>query len=134
MIKSIYFILLLFGNIYGQTFHLARIQYGGGGDWYCDPSSLPNLLKYLKNNTPISIHDHETRIKLTDDNANQYPYDKKLYYYIKVPKIGLTYNELFKQIDEQSKKYIHDLYYEDHTFIEEIRKQTDVEYCLECGS
>ena len=74
MIKSIYFILLLFGNIYGQTFHLARIQYGGGGDWYCDPSSLPNLLKYLKNNTPISIHDHETRIKLTDDNANQYPY------------------------------------------------------------
>ena len=74
MIKSIYFILLLFGNIYGQTFHLARIQYGGGGDWYCDPSSLPNLLKYLKNNTPISIHDHETRIKLTDDNVNQYPY------------------------------------------------------------
>ncbi len=74
MIKSIYFILLLFGNIYGQTFHLARIQYGGGGDWYCDPSSLPNLLKYLKNNTPISIHDHEARIKLTDDNANQYPY------------------------------------------------------------
>jgi len=74
MIKSIYFILLLFGNIYGQTFYLARIQYGGGGDWYCDPSSLPNLLKYLKNNTPISIHDHETRIKLTDDNANQYPY------------------------------------------------------------
>ena len=74
MIKSIYFILLLFGNIYGQTFHLARIQYGGGGDWYCDPSSLPNLLKYLKNNTPISIHNHETRIKLTDDNVNQYPY------------------------------------------------------------
>ncbi len=74
MIKSIYFILFLFGNIYGQTFHLARIQYGGGGDWYCDPSSLPNLLKYLKNNTPISINDHETRIKLTDDNANQYPY------------------------------------------------------------
>ena len=74
MIKSIYFILLLFGNIYGQTFHLARIQYGGGGDWYCDPSSLPNLLSYLKNNTPISVNNQETRIKLTDDNVNQYPY------------------------------------------------------------
>ena len=57
-----------------------------------------------------------------------------MYYYIKVPKKGLTYNELFKQIDEQSKNYKDDLYYEDHKFIEEIRKQTDVEYYLECGS
>ena len=54
MIKSIYFIVFLLGSIYGQTFHIARIQYGGGGDWYCDPSSLPNLLSYLNNNTSIS--------------------------------------------------------------------------------
>ena len=47
MIKSIYFIVFLLGSIYGQTFQIARIQYGGGGDWYCDPSSLPNLLNYL---------------------------------------------------------------------------------------
>ena len=74
MIKSIYFILFLLGNIYGQTFHIARIQYSGGGDWYCDPSSLPNLLSYLKQNTPMSVHNNEARIKLTDDNANQFPY------------------------------------------------------------
>ena len=50
MIKSIYFIAFLLGSIYGQTFQIARIQYSGGGDWYCDPSSLPNLLSYLNNN------------------------------------------------------------------------------------
>ena len=55
MIKSIYFIVILLGSIYGQTFQIARIQYSGGGDWYCDPSSLPNLLNYLENNTPISL-------------------------------------------------------------------------------
>ena len=74
MIKSIYFSVFLLGSIYGQTFHIARIQYGGGGDWYCDPSSLPNLLNYLNNNTSISAQEKEARIKLSDDKANQYPY------------------------------------------------------------
>lgn len=74
MIKSIYFIAFLLGSIYGQTFQIARIQYSGGGDWYCDPSSLPNLLSYLKNNTPISTYPEESKIKLSDDDASQYPY------------------------------------------------------------
>ena len=74
MIKSIYFIVFLLGSIYGQTFQIARIQYSGGGDWYCDPSSLPNLLNYLNNNTPISTYPEEVRIKLSDDKATQYPY------------------------------------------------------------
>ena len=74
MIKSIYFIAFLLGSIYGQTFQIARIQYSGGGDWYCDPSSLPNLLNYLKNNTPISTYPEESKIKLSDDDASQYPY------------------------------------------------------------
>ncbi len=74
MNKSIYFIAFLLGSIYGQTFQIARIQYSGGGDWYCDPSSLPNLLSYLNNNTPISAYKEEAKIKLSDDNAPQYPY------------------------------------------------------------
>ena len=74
MIKSIYFIVFLLGSIYGQTFQIARVQYSGGGDWYCDPSSLPNLLNYLTNNTPISTYPKEVRIKLSDDKATQYPY------------------------------------------------------------
>ena len=74
MIKSIYFIVFLLGSIYGQTFQIARIHYGGGGDWYCDPSSLPNLLNYLTTNTPISTYPKEVRIKLSDDKATQYPY------------------------------------------------------------
>ena len=74
MNKSIYFIVFLLGSIYGQTFQIARVQYSGGGDWYCDPSSLPNLLNYLNNNTPISTYPEEVRIKLSDDKAIQYPY------------------------------------------------------------
>ena len=34
----------------GQAFSIARIHYSGGGDWYSDPSSLPNLISYIEKN------------------------------------------------------------------------------------
>ena len=36
-----------------STFVIARLKYGGGGDWYNDPSSEINLLKFLKAHTNI---------------------------------------------------------------------------------
>ena len=57
-----------------REFNIARVQYGGGGDWYCDPSSLPNLLEFLKTNTSMTKASKEVRIKLTDSNAKLFPY------------------------------------------------------------
>jgi len=64
----------LAGLASAQSFSIARVHYSGGGDWYSDPSSLPNLLNYLNSNTPMSAHPDEFRIQLTDDNASQFPY------------------------------------------------------------
>ena len=61
-------------SLFSQEFNIARVQYGGGGDWYCDPSSLPNLLDYLKANTSMVKAAKEVRIKLTDNNAKHFPY------------------------------------------------------------
>ena len=49
-----------------QAFTIARIHYGGGGDWYGDPSSLPNLLEFISKKTSIIVEPSEYRIKLTD--------------------------------------------------------------------
>ena len=57
-----------------QTFSIARVHYGGGGDWYCDQSSIPNLLQYLEKNTPISVKNENIHVNLIDENAHQYPY------------------------------------------------------------
>ncbi|NOZ04360.1 MAG: DUF4159 domain-containing protein [FCB group bacterium] len=57
-----------------QEFTIARIHYGGGGDWYSDPSSLPNLLSYLNAKTPIQAAEEEARVKLTDKELYSYPY------------------------------------------------------------
>ncbi len=74
MKKKIYPILFILYSLQAQTFSIARIHYGGGGDWYSDPSSIPNLLNYLNKNTAISTNLEEIRIKLTDEDANQHPY------------------------------------------------------------
>tara|TARA_S200000501_G_scaffold375839_1_gene428938 strand:+ start:40 stop:684 length:645 start_codon:yes stop_codon:yes gene_type:complete len=74
MNKIIYIIILLLSILKSQTFSIARIHYSGGGDWYSNPSSLPNLLKYLESKTPISVNQNEYRVKLIDENANQFPF------------------------------------------------------------
>jgi hypothetical protein len=61
-------------TIMAQHFTIARLHYGGGGDWYSNPSSLPNLLHYLQTHTAIISADKEARIKLTDENLYSYPY------------------------------------------------------------
>ncbi len=66
--------VVIFSTIDAQSFSVARVHYGGGGDWYSDPSSIPNLLTYLEENTPVSTSNEDIHIKLTDKEINQYPY------------------------------------------------------------
>ena len=67
-------ILLVTNIILGQEFSIARVNYGGGGDWYCDPSSIPNILSYLTKNTSIKASHDEYRIKLTTKELRGHPY------------------------------------------------------------
>ncbi len=52
---------------------LARIKYQGGGDWYNDPSAIPNLCRYIKNNTRASLADQEAQVSLSDETLFNYP-------------------------------------------------------------
>lgn len=73
-IKSLYLLLFLFAFVFGQEFTIARLHYSGGGDWYSDPSSIPNLLNYLQTHTAIKSTDKEARVKLTDEDLYSFPY------------------------------------------------------------
>jgi len=52
----------------------ARIRYGGGGDWYADPSSLPNLMSEFEARTGIPTAGEEKVIELTDPGLSLYPF------------------------------------------------------------
>ena len=54
-------------------FTLARLHYGGGGDWYANPSSIPNLLKYIGENSSIKTAKKEARVKILDEDLFRYP-------------------------------------------------------------
>lgn len=48
-----FFFLVFLGNISAQE--IALLQYGGGGDWYANPTALPNLVKYCNQNINTAI-------------------------------------------------------------------------------
>ncbi|MGQ9535340.1 MAG: DUF4159 domain-containing protein [bacterium] len=55
-------------------FTIARLKYSGGGDWYTDPSSLPNLLQAINERTTIRAAPREVVVELTDPDLFKYPY------------------------------------------------------------
>ena len=53
---------------------IARLQYEGGGDWYANPSAIPNLLKAIRQRTSFPVETTEGRVTLTDDRLWDYPF------------------------------------------------------------
>lgn len=63
--------VLLFGQ---YDFTIARVKYGGGGDWYSNPTSLPNLLEALNERTTVRAPQRERVIAITDPDLFKHPY------------------------------------------------------------
>lgn len=53
---------------------IARLHYDGGGDWYCDPSSLPNWLTLFRERTGIPTTDTEAVVTLDSEDLYRYPF------------------------------------------------------------
>jgi hypothetical protein len=54
---------------------IARLKYGGGGDWYSNPSSLPNLLRALRDRTTVPVGSvEEKRVAILDEELFDYPF------------------------------------------------------------
>ncbi len=58
----------------GSRFTVARLKYTGGGDWYNDPTSIPNLLDYLKRHTNIDAAKDEVKVSILDEDFFSYPF------------------------------------------------------------
>jgi|SRR5688572_26206066 hypothetical protein len=53
---------------------IGRIKYGGGGDWYNNPSSIPNWLSELESRVGIRTNKEEKVVALTDENLRAFPF------------------------------------------------------------
>ncbi len=53
---------------------IGRLHYDGGGDWYANPSSLPNLLRAIRERTTLRTEARERVTRLSDPNLWSVPY------------------------------------------------------------
>ncbi len=55
-------------------FTIARLKYSGGGDWYNDPSLIPNLARQIQEKTNIEISLKEKVVSVEDQDLFSYPF------------------------------------------------------------
>ncbi|MDT8341167.1 MAG: DUF4159 domain-containing protein [Longimicrobiales bacterium] len=53
---------------------IARLRYGGGGDWYVSPSAIPNLLAEIRARTGIPVAAREAQVAPLDPALPDHPF------------------------------------------------------------
>tara|TARA_R110002124_G_scaffold138576_6_gene302077 strand:- start:3186 stop:3830 length:645 start_codon:yes stop_codon:yes gene_type:complete len=66
------FIVLIFSSISAQE--IAVLQYGGGGDWYSNPTSLPNLIQFCNEQIKTAISDKPMTVTPGSVDLFDYPF------------------------------------------------------------
>ena len=65
--------MLLFSmNSFSQE--IALVKYSGGGDWYANPTSLPNLIKYCNSNINTKIKPKPATVEPNSPDLFSYPF------------------------------------------------------------
>ena len=79
MIRLLIFsIFLIQQGVYcfGQqpSFKIAKLKYGGGGDWYANKTSLPNLIAFCNKNIKTNIDPEEAVVETGSAEIFSYPF------------------------------------------------------------
>jgi hypothetical protein len=71
--KKIFYIVLLV-SISSFSQEIALLKYSGGGDWYANPTSLPNLIKYCNANINTKIKPKPGTVEPSSPDLLSYPF------------------------------------------------------------
>lgn len=70
IIVAVFFLVSTFG--FSQE--IALLKYSGGGDWYANPTSLPNLIKFCNQNINTKIKQKPATVEPGSPDLLSYPY------------------------------------------------------------
>ncbi len=56
------------------SYQIALLKYNGGGDWYANPTSLPNLVKFANKNLQTNISEEIATIEAGNPEIMNYPF------------------------------------------------------------
>lgn len=67
-------VILSLSSIISFGQELAILKYKGGGDWYSNPTALPNLITYCNNNINTRIKSKPQTVEVGSSDIFQYPF------------------------------------------------------------
>jgi hypothetical protein len=56
------------------AYKIAKLKYGGGGDWYANKTSLPNLIDFVNKNLRMNIAPEEEVVEVGSPELFSYPF------------------------------------------------------------
>lgn len=77
MYRLIPFVFAIFSGLAANcqgSFQIALLKYNGGGDWYANPTSLPNLISFANRNLNAGISEETATIDAADPQIFNYPF------------------------------------------------------------
>ena len=72
-LKKVFCLIVLF-SITAFSQEIALVKYSGGGDWYANPTSLPNLIKYCNANINTRIKTKPSTVEPGSPDLFSFPY------------------------------------------------------------
>ncbi len=66
--------IAIFSFVGEPTFKIAVLKYSGGGDWYANPTSIPNLIKYCNKNIGTNINKSPDQVHVGSEEIFNYPF------------------------------------------------------------
>jgi len=67
-------LLLLSVVAVAQDTQIALVKYGGGGDWYANPTSLPNLVKFCNLELGMDLNPNVATVEVGSRDIFNYPF------------------------------------------------------------
>ena len=56
------------------TYQIATLKYHGGGDWYANPTALPNLIAFTNKNIKTNIQSEPSIVEVGSNDIFNYPF------------------------------------------------------------
>lgn len=66
-------VLVTLGTAQAQL-KIAKLKYGGGGDWYANKTALPNLIKFCNEQFAMNLSAEEDAVEVGSRDLFSYPY------------------------------------------------------------
>ena len=73
-IVSTFIFFIVLSNLPINAQEIAILKYQGGGDWYANPTALPNLIKYCNNNIGTTLSPKPETVEVGNNSIFQYPF------------------------------------------------------------